>query len=207
MKFIANVLSGLLHPLFLINIGLFFILYFHPDYNVRFYDKQLYSFLFYLALNTILMPILVVFLLKNFKLIDSLTLQNQKQRTLPYLLIAFVYAVAVYYLIENDFNGLPIHFMIACIICLVANVLFNFFYKISSHAIAAGGLLGLIGYILFVQKVAGFGIVFSIALIILGLCGFSRLWLKQHTLWQIISGTLLGILIVMVTLITLNMYK
>ena len=201
MKYIAWFFSVLFHPLILLNLGIVVLLFFHPYYNSKYYDEQLITFIIYMVVNTLVMPLLVVVLLKRFKFLDSYIISTHRQRTFPYFIIAILLGLTAYQLHKNEMGGLPMYFLIASAICLLLNALITLKFGISSHTIAAGGLVALMLYVTVFQHVAQLEFCFVISIIIAGLSGISRLWLVAHTTQQVYWGYLLGFGVVLSTLL------
>jgi len=196
MRFLALFCSVILHPLILLNIGLFSLLKFHPYYQSKFYDEQFYTISMFIAVNTILMPFLSVYLLKRFKIIDSLYMENPKQRFFPYIIMALLLGFTAYELFKNDFTGLPLIFLLSTILCVLLNVVINFKFTISSHAIGAGGLLGLFVFLTLFQHVSVFNWFLVVAILVAGVSGWARLSLNAHSEKQLYLGYLLGLAVV-----------
>lgn len=200
MRHLANFCSVILHPLFLLNAGLFAILRFHPYFVSKFYDEQFYTLSMFIAVNTLVMPLLSVYLLKRFKFIDDFRISNPKQRLMPYAIIAMLLAFTTYQLYKNEFYGLPLVFLIATIVCVIANILINIRFTISSHAIAAGGLVALFLFLTLIEHIAVFNWWLMGSVLAAGLSSWSRLTLNAHTEKQVYSGFGLGLTVVMLML-------
>lgn len=197
MKKFAYFLSIVFHPLILLNFGLFSVLKFHPYYFSKFYDEQFYTLSMFIAANTMLMPLLSFILLKRFKYISTYELSNPKERTLPYFMVIFFLSFTVYQLYSFDFLGLPIQFLLASIICLFLNIVINFKFKISSHAIGSGGLTALFAFLTIFEHISLFTPFFVGSLLVSGLVLFARLELKAHQQNQVYLGYLLGFVFVL----------
>ncbi|MDI1233036.1 MAG: hypothetical protein PSX81_02010 [bacterium] len=200
MKYLAWFFSVLFHPLILLNLGISVLLLFHPYYNSKYYDEQLVTLVIYMAVNTLVMPLLVIVLLKRFKYLDSYTIATHKQRTFPYIIIAVLMAVTAYQLYNNEMGGLPMYFLIGSTICLFLNAIITLKFGISSHTIAAGGLVALMFYVTAIQHIAQMEYYLVISILIAGITGSSRLYLNAHTTKQIYWGYLLGFGVVIATL-------
>ena len=201
MKNIAWFFSVIFHPLILLNSGIFLILVAHPYYNSKYYDEQLYTFMIYMGVNSILMPLLVLVLLKRFKFLDSYIISDHRQRALPYTIIAALLSITAWQLHQNEMDGLPVYFLIGSVVCLITNAIIALKFGISSHAIAAGGLIALVLYATAFQHIGQLETWLFISIIIAGLSGTSRLLLKAHTHSQIYYGYLLGFGVILFTLI------
>jgi hypothetical protein len=199
MKWLARIVSVLFHPLILLNLGLISILLFHPYYVSKFYDAQLYTIMIFIAVNTLLMPFLSIYLLKRFKFIDNMYIRDPKQRSLPYVIIAILLGFTCYELYKNDFAGLPLVFMLATIACILVNVVVNFKFTISSHAIASGGFLGLFIALTVLEHISRFNWFLIGSILIAGTNGWARLYLNEHTEKQVYFGYLVGLAVVIPT--------
>lgn len=200
MKFLAWFFSVLFHPLILLNAGIVALLLYHPYYSSKYYDEQLITLVIYMAVNTLVMPLLVVVLLKRFKFLDNYIISTHKQRTFPYVIISILLAVTAYQLYKNEMGGLPMYFLIGSAICLFLNAFITIKFGISSHTIAAGGIVALMFYVVAIQHIAQMEYYFVLSILLAGLSGSSRLWLKAHTTKQIYWGYLLGFTVVVCTL-------
>lgn len=191
----------MLHPLFILNLGLFTVLKFHPYFVSKFYDGQFYSISLFIAINTLIMPLLSVYLLKRFKFVDDFQISNPQQRLMPYGIIALLLSFTTYQLYKNEIHGLPIHFMIATILCVVFNILLNMKFMVSSHAIASGGLVGLYTFLTLFKHLSTFNLWLIMAVLLAGVSAWSRLQLKAHSEAQVYVGFFSGLAIVLLTLI------
>jgi hypothetical protein len=197
MRYLALFCSALLHPLLLLNLGLASILKFHPYYQSKFYDAQFYTLTLFIAFTTFLMPVIAVYLLKRFGFVDDLAIDNPKQRLLPYSVIALLLAYAAFNLYRNDFSGLPLVFLLSTIVCIFLNILINFKLKISSHAIASGGLLGLYVCLTLLQHISVFNWLLIVSILLAGVSGWARLSLNAHTEKQVYLGYVVGLVVVL----------
>ena len=197
MKLLAKVCSVIFHPLFLLNAGLFAILRYHPYFLSKFYDDQFYTLSMFIAVNTLVMPLLSVYLLKRFKFVDDFNISNPKQRLMPYTIIAMLLGFTTYQLWKNEFYGLPLVFLIATIVCVVFNILINIKFTISSHAIGGGGVVALFLHLTLIEHLLVFNVWLIGAIIASGLSAWSRLYLNAHTEKQVYTGFGLGVVVVM----------
>ncbi|MES2617620.1 MAG: hypothetical protein V4613_07070 [Bacteroidota bacterium] len=192
--------SILFHPLLMLNAGIASILLIHPYYSSKYYDEQMITFVLYLFVNTLIMPLLAILLLKRFKYIDTVTIPNFKQRTLPYIVIALLLGVTAYQLNKNEMNGLPLIFLISAAVSLLINAAITLKFGVSSHGISAGGLVGLMFYTVAFQHISQFELWLFVSILIAGISGSSRLILGAHTPQQLYWGYGIGFAVVMLCL-------
>lgn len=147
-----------------------------------------------LFILTVLLPIILYFLLKTTKQVNSIYLENVKQRIIPLLLNCFIaILILIKVLPPNEFVELYFFFvgiLLSTITCLVLAILS---FKSSIHMIATGGVL-----MFFIALSIHFSINLSgsigLMFIITGAVASSRLYLKAHDKNEIIIGLLIGII-------------
>lgn len=133
----------------------------------------------------VLGPILLVAILRLFNLIGDIHIRRQNQRTLPFLLCITSFAVGT--LVMWFLFGW--HVLTALLACYAMNTLFvmliNFKWKISVHATGLGG------------PIAAFCLVFSWTILpamlaLLALVCWARVYLRAHSIGQVLAGSCLG---------------
>lgn len=201
MEKLAKLCSILFHPLILLNFGLFSVLRYHPYYVSKFYDTHFYTISMFIAVNTLVMPLLSLFLLKKFGFIDDFYISNPKQRLLPYGILVLLLGFTMYQLNKIELNGLPIIFMGASAVCLILNIIINTRYTISTHAIGAGGFIAMYAYLTMHLHVSSFNPFLIASILATGISLWSRLFLNAHTERQIYSGLALGFSVVYVSML------
>ena len=92
-------------------------------------------------------------------------------------------------------------FMVGSAITVLVMAAINLKWKISAHMAGIGGVIALI-YQIHVQGLSAFDLLWLLCLsiIIAGLLGSARLALKQHDIWQILAGAVVGFLSVALTM-------
>ena len=188
LKSLANVVSYVCHPVFM-PVAMAYVLFIinRTSFGNISPDKM-YHWLGILALNTIFFPLVTVFLLKRLNFIDSYTLKTSKDRIIP--LIATMTFYFWVYLVFKNMKPPTVAPQILQIFLLgnfwgiIAIFMINIFKKVSMHAAAAGGMVGILIVIMIVSRVNIF-IPLIIALLIAGIIGTSRLVLRAHTQGEI----------------------
>lgn len=191
MNFILKSISYVLHPLIMPLLGVLF--YFHK--TPRFIPDEVQNAkLFSTILLTMILPILVYFLLKTLRKVDSIYLKSTSERKLPLL----INGVIICLIISRVFPAYEIielyYFFVGILISTLACFVFAVFkIKASIHMLAASGFFAFAIGLSYYFKINING---SIALmaVLLGAIATSRLHLKAHTYPELFTGTLIGAL-------------
>lgn len=205
LKWTAQVFSYLFHPLFIVTYVLLLLMWVRP------YDFGSSSFSGAVALNdvmlirvffsTALLPGLAVIMMKFLGLIETLQMRDKQERIGPYI------ATGVFYLwifINIRINpAFPLYFkvfMLGSTIGLFLAFFINLFSKISIHAVAMGGLLGLVFLGLFIADFSNFFFLAQLLILVIGIVGTARLILNAHEPTDIYGGYLIGFLAQLIAL-------
>lgn len=139
------------------------------------------------------LPVINIYILYRLNRVSSLRMENQSERTFPYVLTSCFY-FGLFYL----FLDLSVWPSIKVLIfggglSVLLTAIINLRYKISAHMVGAGGLLGSLIVVSYVLK---YNAVPQIAVLVLiaGLIATCRLYLKAHQPKQIYAGFFLGLL-------------
>ncbi|GMT45274.1 MAG: hypothetical protein IEMM0006_1106 [bacterium] len=193
-KIFARVLSIIFHPL-LVPTWFLLILFKLPFYtHLNFPTKINAMVLFFVFVMTFVLPALAATGMWFLKLIENLEMRQRHERTFPMIAIAVFFYITFYLLKQlSVFQAVTI-FMLGSTMLVVLGLGFNYFYKISQHMIAWGGLTGaLIALGLSLHSPFYFWL-FGI-IMVSGIMGFARLKTASHTPFEIYSGYLLGVLV------------
>jgi hypothetical protein len=134
---------------------------------------------------TSLFPILfIVYLLKKGKITD-LHISNTSERHIPYL-VGIAGAVLAYFILRSlGSPPLLLSFVITDMLALAVLAIINVFWLISAHMTSIAIIVVFAGF--------AFSSAVSLALApLLALTFYIRLFLKRHTIAQLVAGTLLG---------------
>jgi small basic protein len=198
LKILAQVLSYVFHPLFIpIYIGLFLI------YSVRLFpdldDRRRLFLEVQLFVIYTLLPLASILLMKGLGLIQTIYLRSQKDRVLPYVVCEIFYFWAWYVLKNQLLPKEIILFSLGIFLASCIGLIANTFLKVSMHAISAGVV---VAFMIFcgLRWEDNYGFYISIAILLAGLIGTSRLILSQHDPKEIYAGFLIGIVAVLVSI-------
>lgn len=190
MKWLIKSISVVFHPIIMPLLAVHF--YFKK--SPRFIPEQLvYAKIISLFILSVILPIMVYFLLKTLGKAESIQLKTTKERILPLLVNCVILALILYRVFPN--NQIPelyfffIGILISNLTCLLLAVLK---FKASIHLIATGGV-----FMFFVAFAIHFSINIngSLALFVLitGAIATSRLYLKAHTVGELLVGLFIGV--------------
>ena len=149
-------------------------------------------------LFTILIPTVLIRIYRIYQGRTRLDIGQKEQRMVPYLISILCY-FACYYLMEllHIPHIISIILLIALFIQILCAII-NVWWKISTHTAAIGGVAGAI---VAFSLIFAFNPVwwFSLVIILAGMVGTSRIILRQHTLSQVVTGFLTGMLCAIIT--------
>lgn len=193
LRIAAHVFSYIFHPLFIPTYVLLFLLYLHPSYFSG-VDPQTKLWLpFSFVQMTVAYPLLVVVLLKALGFIKSIMLHDQRDRIIPYI-AAGIFYFWLYQVCKNYPSGLhpviptfTLGVFFAASVALIANI----YFKVSMHATAMGGWLGIF-LLIMLSNTMLMTWPLSAVLLITGTVCTSRLLISDHTPKDIYGGLLLG---------------
>ena len=141
---------------------------------------------------TFAMPTLGIFIYRRLHGWSRFELRKRHKRAIPYIINICCYLCLMHILAVTH---MP-HFLMAIVgislLIQCACVVVNLWWKVSMHSAGAGGVIGaLIAY----SAIFGFNPIWwlSLAIFVAGCVMTSRMVLRQHTLGQVLGGTLIGI--------------
>lgn len=190
----AKVISYVFHPLFIPTYIFIFLMYQFPYEFAGITEWQMNMRLFGLFWITAFFPAFAVFLLWRLKFSESIFLRTQKERIVPYIITMFFYWW-MYYLSRNftDQPAVLKFFYMGIFIATVFGLTLNNYFKISLHAMAAGGAMtAIILFAMYYQM--PLGVSMSAATIIAGIICTSRFLVSDHTAKEIYTGLFVGII-------------
>lgn len=199
MKILSQIVSYIFHPLIIPTIGIF-IIFNSGTYisNLIPEAKRLIYILFFIS--TFLFPVLMIPFLIWQKLIKNIYVESTKERIVPMLLTLVFYYFGYYIIGTNNISGIIRAFFLASIISLTTAFFINIKWKISTHMIGLGGLVGLVLGISLRLEV-NLIIILTLLILISGIVGAARLKLNSHSILQIGAGFYIGVFIVLSTIL------
>lgn len=166
------------------------ILYFLPS-------DLIFSTIVMTFLMTCVVPATAIFALYRLGYVSDTGLNNRTERTYPYIITLLCYiGCGFFFYRANAPLWFCMFFAGGGAACLV-NIIVNRWWKISAHAAGMAGLVALTIHVA-VSRIAIVGMEWWITYAILatGLVMSARVYMKRHTLWQVIAGAANGFICV-----------
>ena len=190
----AMLLSYIFHPIFIPIYCIAFLVMVHPTYFSGFSMQQKKFTIVIASLNLVFFPLMAILLLKAVGFIQSIFLHTQKDRIIPYMAYG-IFSFWAY----TVFKGQPIYppiiasFILGIFLAGSGGLIANIYFKISMHALGAGGFTGLFLIISFGNSMAMIWPL-ALAICISGMVCTARMLLNSHTEKEIYTGFFLGVL-------------
>lgn len=186
----ARLLSVLFTPFWLPIAGLVVLFLFSYLSIFPWYYKLQVLILVYLF--TILLPTAMIRFYRRYHGWTLIELGHRERRMVPYVISILCYFFCIYLMDQVHIPHFMSAILSAALFIQVACALINVWWKISTHTAAVGGVAGA----LFVfGELFGFNPVWWLCLVFIlaGVLGTSRMILRQHTLAQVLTGFLVGV--------------
>lgn len=206
---IAHFFTILFHPLLMVTYMLITLLIVNPYQFGVYTIQEQWKLVALVFLSTFALPSFALVLMRSLNLVDSLSLDDRKQRIGPYIITGTFYL----WMFINFKHNQSIPFSLTVItlgatIGLFLAFFFNNFTKISAHAVGMGGFLGMciinarfFSFDTFTLDTWLFGglefsttFVVMVAILLAGIVCTSRLYLRAHSPEQVYGGLAAGLL-------------
>lgn len=194
---IALIISYIFHPLFACTYTIAIMFSINSIFNSSITLNGKLLVLGFVFATTFLFPFMLIFILYRRGMITNLQMEVREERTFPYLMTAVFYYSMYYMLRQLQLPTMFSEFVLGSTLLIALALIINFWWKISIHMIAIGGMIGtMIGISL--QLNYDMRLLIALLFIVAGLIGFSRLKLESHKQSQVYTGFLMGLLIMLV---------
>jgi len=184
-------ISFIFHPLLMPLLGVVFYFSKTPRFIP---EPVLKAKLFSVTILTVVLPMLLYYLLKTLRKVDSLHLETTNERKLPLLLNCLIIAlILIRVLPQNEIPELYFFFIgvlmstVTCFALAIAK------FKASIHMIAAAGFF-MFSIALAIHFKININGTIALMCIVLGAIATSRLHLKAHTPIELVIGFFVGLL-------------
>ncbi|MDY0201964.1 MAG: hypothetical protein WC951_00240 [Bacteroidales bacterium] len=199
-KLIARIVSVLLHPLIMPVYGLLVIFQTNGDVMLQIPFQAKRVLLAVVAINTLVLPILVLPVFRKMNIIKSLQMESHRERILPILFTLIPYIFSFYFLMRLPILSEISLFMLGATLAVLAALVISIWWKISIHMIGIGGLVGL-------TLALTYNIQYSelpyliLSIMLSGIVAWARLHLNTHSPSQVYAGFGIGVTLVSISII------
>lgn len=141
----------------------------------------------------VVVPMVLIYFLKRFGIVDDLGLNGRKERLVPYIITIVCYLATAWFIC---YKGAPLWlglFFVGGALAGGVNLVVNFWWKISAHSAGIAGIVALL--IRIVRDGSPEPEIFTwilLSIVAAGLLGSARVWLGRHTVWQVFAGYAVG---------------
>ena len=151
----AKVISIIFHPLLIPTYALLLLININTHFNLVLPEKYRYLMVLFVFLTSFALPALIMLILLKVGQIKSLHMETRAERVLPLFIVALFFYGTYFLLRQATHLALFNVFMLGATLLVIACMLINYFFKISIHMVALGGMFG---------TFAGFALVFHLDL-------------------------------------------
>lgn len=198
---LTRIISVVFHPVFMPLYGLL-ILYNAPTLLsfVPLKIKKLSMLL--VAVNNIMLPLAVVLVLYSRGAIKTIYAHEKHERTLLLTITMFLYLVTTVMMVRLPVPNLIKVYFIATTFITFITIIVNQFWKLSLHAVAAGSLMTLVCFMVYLFEVP---VIWYLAgmIFLSGLIMFSRLYNNDHKPAEVWTGYFAGVISMVVSFLLL----
>lgn len=200
---IAKVFSTIFHPLIIPTLGIFLLFQLNTYVNFSLSSEARRFIMLIVFINTALIPVISVLILKRAGYIKDLLLEERSERIFPLLIAAVMFFMTYYLLRQITLPTLVYYYVMGGTLLVLMTLIISFSWKISIHMVSLGGLTGFLMTSSLLLRL-DISLLIALAFLASGLTGASRLQLKAHTPAQVYTGYLLGVGVMLVLFVYLR---
>lgn len=187
---LANVLSVIFHP-FLITLYSFLLIFLSGSYITFLPNSIKLVILIVVLFNTLLIPLISLFILKRLGLIKNFYLEKHRERIVPIIITTIPYLFTLYLMAKLPVPQVLLKIVESGVLILIFAAIVSYWWKISLHLMGLGGLTGF----LIASALHNYFNAISLVVIVFLISGFlasARLKNGDHKPAQVYVGYLLG---------------
>ncbi len=191
MRRFSQLLSVIANPIFVPTLGTYLYFKITPKYTTIEFESGNILPIFIL---TVIIPIIILLILKNLKLVTSINMIDLKERRYPMYISILLLLLVVYKVLPNNFTIELHYFFLGLIASLVASlVLIYVNFKSSLHLTGLGSLI-MYTICLSVHFEKNITLFLSLIILLTGLVASAKIYLKSYSKIELLIGLLIGLL-------------
>jgi hypothetical protein len=191
MRLAANIISVLLHPLWMPTLVLYVAFSFDPHIALPYPPENRLIMLGMVFAMTGLFPLTSALMMRRTGVISGLAMPERNERLMPYAITLMYYGLCYYLLRRTPAHPMLWSMFFGATIAMALTLLITFRWKISTHMVGIGGLIGAFASMTSVHHVTAWPLI-GILFVAAGVLGTARLLASDHSPAQIYAGALLG---------------
>lgn len=191
----ARTLSNVFRPSYYPVMGFAILLIFTYLSQLPWHYK--FSLILLVYLFTVAFPAIGVYIYRLVRRLTLHDLQTRQYRIVPYVLHLISYGVLYHFLLSIHAPSFVRAIIVISLLVQALCLVITLFWNISMHSAGAGAIIGALVVYAWLFR---FNPVWWLcaAILVSGLVNSSRMLLRQHTLSQVLGGTLIGFLCALV---------
>jgi len=193
---VSQIISLLFQPLLIPTYGFIILFNLNAFFSLVIPASAKWLILLIVFVTTFLLPTLFILILYNKGVVKSLYLKTREDRIIPFIGTIVFYYLSYYLIKRLQISPIYYYFIIGTTFTVVVSLIINFFWKISIHMMAIGGMLGAfigLSLVLYINL----PILIIAIILVAGLVGYARLQLDEHTPAQVYSGFIVGVFLML----------
>jgi len=193
-KRIAQIISLVFHPLLITTYTFFFMFSFKTIFNLMLTMHGKLIVLGSVFVMSCAFPVLLILLLKHRGMVKTFEMETREERVLPLLMATIFYYSTYYMLHQVKLPAMFQQFVLGSTFLIALVLLINFWWKISIHTVAMGGMIGCM-ICLSMQFDNDMRLMIACLIMAAGLVSYARLKLEAHTQSQVYFGFFVGLVV------------
>lgn len=191
MRTVANVLSVVLHPLWMPTLLILLCFRIDPFLSYGFATNGLLIVYGMVFCMTAVFPLSSAFLMHRTGMVSDITMPLRQERIPAYFTTLLYYGMCYYLLRRTGMQSLMLGIFFGACLALLLVLLITVRWKISAHMVGIGGLVGAV-LATTVADGTRTPILLALLFVVAGALGTARLVATDHTSAQVYAGALLG---------------
>lgn len=189
MNYFFKIAAWIFHPLLMPLLGVVLYFYVTPRFII---PEMVYSKLIVVFILTFLIPILLIYLLKTTRIINSVHLNEVKERRYPLMLQCLLF-VLIIKVVFNPYQYPELYFFFVAILIstITAFMLVLFKFKVSLHTIGISGVTMFL-IALSIHFKINVLVIISLLLLANGWVASSRMYTNSHYTIELLFGFSIG---------------
>lgn len=194
LETIARITGYVFHPLLMASIAV--IVLFNSGHYLSVVNANIRDVIYSIfIILTFVLPALFIPVLYYFKVISSIETQIKKEKLIPLMSVIIIYALAYYFMQKVSMPAILLKVIAASISSMIVYFIILFFWNISIHLSALGGLLGFVIY-LGINSNLNVLLTGFLVIIVSGIVASAQLFLQRHNPAQVYVGFITGLIVV-----------